>query len=109
MGLGQQSTFDPVKLIPDPEYSFREGCCELVGPWSDLGRWRKHIFAGVAESLERDLGLESDSILKTPWQDLDEPVRQALLYGTGERHITYTWRSGRSIQKYGGQFDSGST
>ena len=39
-------------LVPDPKLSFKKGCFELLGPWRDMGRWRRHIYAGVAETVE---------------------------------------------------------
>ena len=31
--------------------------------------------------------------------------RDIWLWGTGDEHITYTWRAGKAAQKYGGTFD----
>src|SRR5688500_6464775 len=42
-GLGVKYSFDPDLLVPFPKLSFKEGCFELIGPWQDLGRWRRHI------------------------------------------------------------------
>ncbi len=104
-GLGQIYTFDPQKLIPDPTRSFQQGCIELLGKWRDIGRWRRHIYRGVAESLERKQGLHQGSVLETAWEELDPALQNALLWGTGEEHITYTWRSGPSGYKWGGKFE----
>ena len=93
-GLGQIYTFDPERLIPDPSRSFQQGCIELLGKWREMGRWRRHIFRGVAETLERKYGLAPGTVLETAWEELDERVRHALLWGTGDEHITFTWRSG---------------
>ncbi len=103
-GLGEVYTFDPDRLIPDRSKSFKQGALELIGPWRDLGRWRRHIFAGVAETLEHQLGLEAGQILDTPWEDLDPAIAKQLLWGTGDLHITFTWRHGPSGNKYGGRF-----
>ncbi|MBI2823924.1 MAG: excinuclease ABC subunit UvrA [Planctomycetia bacterium] len=103
-GLGDVYTFDPQRLIPDQSLSFKGGCFELVGPWRDLGRWRRHIFHGVAETIEHHLSLPAGSILETPWQDLDRDIVKQMLYGTGDLHITFTWRHGAGVHKYGGKF-----
>ena len=55
-GLGEIYSFDPPRLIPDPGRSFQQGCVELLGKWQEIGRWKRHIFRGVAEALERRLG-----------------------------------------------------
>jgi excinuclease ABC subunit A len=62
-----------------------------------IGRWRRHIYRGVADHVGFDL--------KTPWEDLPKKARDALLYGTGDEHITFQWRSGWSRWKHGGTFE----
>ena len=104
-GLGQIYTFDPERLIPDPSRSFQQGCIELVGTWREMGRWRRHIYRGVAETLERKHGLPSGTVLETAWEELDPKLQHALLWGTGDEHITFTWRSGPSGYKWGGKFE----
>jgi len=104
-GLGQLYTFDPQLLIPDPAKSFKQGCFELIGRWRVMGRWRRHIYHGVADTMERKHALPAGTMLETPWQELDEAWADLLLWGTGEEHITFTWRGGASPMKYGGTFD----
>jgi excinuclease ABC subunit A len=104
-GLGEIYGFDLDVLIPDRGLTFKQGCIELLGSWQDLGRWRRHIYKGVADTLERTGKLEKGIILDTPWKDLDESIRRSLLWGTGTLHITYTWRGGSRGHKYGGTFD----
>ncbi len=104
-GLGHLYTFDPSLLIPDANKSFKKGCFELLGKWSDLGRWRRHIYQGLADSIERQRELPENTLLETPWQDLEKDLQDILLFGTGEMHITFTWRGGQSPMKYGGKFE----
>jgi excinuclease ABC subunit A len=104
-GLGQIYTLDPEKLIPDPTRSFQQGCIELAGKWREMGRWRRHIYRGVAETMERKYALPHGAVLETAWEELDPRVRHALLWGTGEEHVTFTWRSGPSGYKWGGKFE----
>ena len=103
-GLGQIYTFDPALLIPNPSRSFQQGCIEPIGRWQDLSRWQRHIYQGLAETLERKYGLEPGTILETAWEELDPKFQQALLWGTGDEHITFTWRAGPSGYKWGGTF-----
>ena len=103
-GLGELYTFDPAELITDVNKSFQQGCIELIGPWKELGRWRRHIFQGVADTLEHQRGLDSGSLLETPWNELDPEMQRLLLWGTGDLHITFTWKHGGGVHKYGGQF-----
>jgi excinuclease ABC subunit A len=104
-GLGEFFSFDPERLVSAPEASFTGGCIELIGPWKDLGRWKRHIYRGVAETMERKLELPEGTLLETPWEKLAEEHRRIWLWGTGEEHITFTWRAGKTGQKYGGTFE----
>ncbi len=61
------------------------------------GKWRRHIYEGVARAVGFDL--------KTPWKSLSKAAREALLHGTGDRHITYEWRWSGGVWKHGGTFE----
>ena len=89
---------DPDLLIPDTSKSFHDGAIPLVGGLREMGRWRRHIYEGVAQTLEIDL--------RTPWKDLPEQHRQWLLHGSGDKHITFEWkqRFGK-IWKHGGKWE----
>ena len=85
-GLGQIYTFDPERLIPDPSRSFQQGCIELLGKWRDMGRWRRHIFRGVAEIARAQARpgarqRAGNGLGRTR----SHRSQQALLWGTGER------------------------
>ncbi len=104
-GLGEFFSFDPETLATEPDKTFKQGCLELIGKWKDLGRWRRHIYQGVADTMERTFQLPAGTFLETPWRELDLQLRDLLLWGTGETHITFTWRAGSAGQKYGGQYE----
>ena len=104
-GLGEFYSFDVDLLIPDPSKSIKKGCFETIGPWKDLGRWRRHIYQGVSDTIERTRDIEEGTLLDTPWADMDQKIQDLFLWGTGDQHITFTWRGGKSPQKYGGTFD----
>jgi excinuclease ABC subunit A len=97
-GLGTRYAFDPDLLIPDQALSFHAGAIPLVGALRAMGRWRKHIYEGVA----RTLGID----LKTPWRDLPAEHRDWLLNGAGDKHITYEWKlRGGGVWKHGGTWE----
>lgn len=97
-GLGMRYTFAPDLLIPDPSLSFHEGAIPLVGPHKGMGRWRKHIYEGVARTLDIDL--------KRPWTDLPADKQNLLLQGSGDQHITYEWKMrGGAVWKHGGKWE----
>ncbi len=104
-GLGELFTFDPDLLIPDPTKSFKQGCIEILGKWKDLGRWRRHIYQGVADTIERIEKLPEGTMLETAWEKVPEKIQDFLLWGTGDQHITFTWRGGNAPMKYGGQYE----
>ncbi|HEY3245980.1 MAG TPA: excinuclease ABC subunit UvrA [Phycisphaerae bacterium] len=94
-GLGTQYDFDPNLLIPEPRKSLLSGC---IAAWPHrVGRWKRHILEGVA----RHLGID----LKSSWNKLPEGARQALLYGTGDAHIGFEWRTRGGVWRHGGAFD----
>ncbi|RMG40089.1 MAG: excinuclease ABC subunit UvrA [Planctomycetota bacterium] len=103
-GLGERYEFDLERLIPDPKRSLWNGAVELLGPLRKVGRWRRHIFEGAAAFIERELGLEAGRLLKTRWCDIPDAARRLLLYGTGDRNITFAWRYRGGVWKHGGTF-----
>ncbi|MDX1963160.1 MAG: excinuclease ABC subunit UvrA [Pirellulales bacterium] len=104
-GLGEVFTFDPRLLVPDDSLSLKDGAIELVGKWKEMGRWRRHIYQGVADTLERIHNWDEGTLLESPWRDLDKVMRGIWLAGTGDTHITFTWRGGNAPQKYGGHWE----
>lgn len=93
-GLGELMDFDPELLVPDPSLSFYAPC---IAPMrSKVGRWRRHIYDAVARAVGFDI--------RKPWKSLPENARRALLYGTGDLHITFEWRWSGGVWKHGGPF-----
>ena len=93
-GLGVRHDFDPDLLVPDPNLSVWDGAIAPFGPVKGIGKWRKHLFEGVAANLESDPdGPPKGTMLKGPWKKLSEKARNAWLYGTGDRLIVHRWKS----------------
>ena len=103
-GLGMRHDFDLESLIADDALSLNDGALALLGSFDDMGRWRQHLYEGVANAIEKDFKLKADTLLDTPWKAMPEAVRQKWLYGTGDRNITYTWNHGAGAWKHGGVF-----
>ena len=104
-GLGELYSFEPALLVPDGALSFKDGCFELLGAWREMGRWKRHIYQGVADTIERKHDLKKGTMVDTPWNELDASLQNLWLWGTGDVHVTYTWRSGAAGHKYGGRFE----
>ena len=78
-GLGVRHDFDPDLLVPDPSLSVWDGAIAPLGPVKDMGKWRRHIFEGVAANFEADPdGPAKGTMLKGPWRKLDEKWRRRL-------------------------------
>ncbi|NLX13085.1 MAG: excinuclease ABC subunit UvrA [Phycisphaerales bacterium] len=94
-GMGTLHDFDPELLVPNPALPFFAPC---IAPMRTVpGRWRRHIYQGVADHVGFDIRL--------PWKDLPAKAREALLYGTGDTHITFRWRYYGREWKHGGKFE----
>lgn len=94
-GLGEKYDFDPDLLVPDPSLNFFAPCVAALR--TKIGRWRRHIFEAVGKAVGFDV--------HRPWKDLSKAARDALLFGTGDRHITYEWRWSGGVWKHGGRFE----
>jgi excinuclease ABC subunit A len=94
-GMGIAYDFEPELLIPDKSLNFYAPC--IVPMRHRPGRWRRHVYEGVAKHVGFDIRL--------PWNRLPQKARDALLYGTGDRHISFVWRYGGKTWKHGGIFE----
>ncbi|MCA8998973.1 MAG: excinuclease ABC subunit UvrA [Planctomycetaceae bacterium] len=101
-GLGMRHEFVIERLIPDPTKSISKGAITVMKSPRKMGRWKRHIFTGVAAAIEEDHGLKQGAFLKTAWENLPEQACYEFLYGMGSRHITFSWRHSRGTWKHGG-------
>jgi len=83
-GLGVKIDFSEDLLVPDPEKSFAKGAVVMVGPFTSMGKWRKHIFKGIADTK----GIDT----KKPWKELSKQEKNWLLYGI-EEPVICEWRA----------------
>ncbi len=104
-GLGEVYTFDPSKLAIHPELPLSAGPLAHLPPIEELGRWRKSIYLGLANYLEKKYNKPAGYVFNTPWQDLDDKISHAILWGTGEAKIEFSYKSASSEQKWGGTYD----
>ena len=91
-GLGTKMAVDPELVIGDPSASINDG---VILPWSNQGKGVFHYFQRMLESLADDLEFSLD----TPWKDLPEEAREAILYGNNfDVKVKHKNRFGREIR-----------
>ncbi|MCS6855409.1 MAG: excinuclease ABC subunit UvrA, partial [Elioraea sp.] len=83
-GLGVTLFFDPDLVVPDGRKSLAEGA---IAPWEGVS---SPYYRQTLEALARHLKIS----MRTPWQDLPERARRALLYGTGDDPVTIRYEDG---------------
>jgi excinuclease ABC subunit A len=103
-GLGTRHEFILDELIADAALSISKGAFHLLGPFSKVGRWRRHIYQGAARTIEQNCELPEGALLKTPWEDLPETAQVQFLYGTGDQHVTFAWKHAGGVWKHGGKW-----
>ncbi len=84
-GLGTKLFFDPELIVPDERLSLREGA---IAPWADDS---KTYYAQTLDSIARHFRVSTN----TPWKDLDDNVKQVILFGSGDKPITMKYEDGR--------------
>ncbi|HZL58718.1 MAG TPA: excinuclease ABC subunit UvrA, partial [Stellaceae bacterium] len=84
-GLGTKMFFDPELAVPDERKSLRDGA---IAPWAGSS---KQYYAQTLDSLARHFRISTN----TPWRDLDDKVKQIILFGSGDKPITMKYEDGR--------------
>ncbi|MCH8899697.1 MAG: hypothetical protein IH942_04265, partial [Acidobacteria bacterium] len=74
--------------------SIRKGAIVLLGKWGDIGRYRRHIYRGVADAMDITLELKKGTMLEGRWCDLPDQAKHIWLWGTDDT-LQFTWRGGR--------------
>ena len=108
-GLGVAHGFVPDLLVADGSKPLKNGALHLLKPFSKTGRWQRHIYEGVCGAIDGECGLKPGTTIKTPWDKLPERARELWLDGTGDRHITFTWKNRGGGWKHGGTWDGFAT
>jgi excinuclease UvrABC ATPase subunit len=85
-GLGVKLYFDPVLIVPDGRRSLKGGA---VAPWS-LGGQPSPYYMQALDSVADHFGVST----ATPWDDLPEDARNAVLFGTGKTTVRMTYSDG---------------
>jgi excinuclease ABC subunit A len=83
-GLGVEQKIDAELVIPDKSVTLRKGA---IAPWS---RSSSPYYGQTLDALGKHYRFTQD----TKWKDLPKKVQDAILYGSGEEEIKFTYDDG---------------
>ena len=84
-GIGSKQVVDPSLVVPDEELSLADGA---VVVWRANNKYYQRLLQGLAKQMDFDMN--------TPWRDLPEKVKDAVLNGLDHKvHVRYRNRWGR--------------
>jgi excinuclease ABC subunit A len=83
-GLGVQNYFDEALVVPDENLSLKDGA---VAPWA---KSTSPYYLQTLEALARHYKVS----MNTPWADLPKKVRDAVLHGSGDDVVKFTYDDG---------------
>ncbi|MCT8974045.1 excinuclease ABC subunit UvrA [Microbaculum marinisediminis] len=83
-GLGSEMRVDPDMVIPDPSLTLKAGA---VGPWA---RSSSPYYLQTLEALGRHYKFK----MTVPWEKLPKTAQDAILYGSGDEEIKFTYDDG---------------
>jgi excinuclease ABC subunit A len=90
-GLGTRMSVDEDLLLGDRSLSISEG---VILPWTSQGKSLYNYYEKLLKGLANDLGFS----LKTPWEELEETARHAVLRGDNfEVRVKWRNRYGREM------------
>lgn len=91
-GLGTRMSVDDDLLIGDESLSLNEG---VILPWTSQGKGLYNYYEKLLVGLANDLEFSLD----TPWGELDEEIREAVLHGNNfSVRVKWKNRYGREVQ-----------
>ena len=83
-GRGVEAFFDPHLVVPDERRPLAEGA---VAPWVNT---QSPYYDQTLQSLARHFKVTT----RTPWDELPEAVRNAILFGTDKAIVKFTYKDG---------------
>jgi len=83
-GLGSHLTVDPDRIVPDTKLSLAQGA---IAPWaSSTSKYYMQTLEGLAQHFKFSLNV--------PFKELDDEVKEMLLYGSGEEEVKIPYQDG---------------
>jgi excinuclease ABC subunit A len=83
-GIGHEMRIDADLVVPDPSLTLRGGA---IAPWA---KSTSPYYGQTLDALARHFNVRTT----TPWRDLPEKVRDAILFGTGEDVVRFAYDDG---------------
>ncbi len=84
-GLGYLQQIDADLIITEQDKSIPDGALSKV--------FASMEFSGFYRQMIDALAKDHDVDINTPWSELPEAFKKEVLYGTGKRHLKYTYKS----------------
>lgn len=94
-GLGSQSAIDEALIVPEDHVSLKEGA---VAPWAKSS---SPYYGQTLEGLGKAYGFK----LADRWRDLSEGAKNAILRGTGDRKVEFSYDDGMRAYKTSKTFE----
>ncbi|MEM7633974.1 MAG: excinuclease ABC subunit UvrA, partial [Pseudomonadota bacterium] len=85
-GLGTELRFEADLVVPDKTLSMRQGC---IVPWAKTGSTSPYY----TQTLQA-LCKHYKASMSTPWEELGDDIKDAVLFGTGDQEITFVYDDG---------------
>jgi excinuclease ABC subunit A len=82
-GLGTRFEVDPELVVPNDDLSIDEGA---IAPWSGF---RGEYFTRVLQAVGKECGFRLD----TPWRKLKKSDKKVILFGSGTKQVTVSYRN----------------
>jgi excinuclease ABC subunit A len=94
-GLGAETFFDPHLVVPDEQRALGE---TAIMPWANA---QSPYYDQTLASLAKHFAVK----MTTPWEKLPEPVRDAILFGTGKQSVEFTYKDSARAYKVDKPFE----
>ncbi len=90
-GIGTNMYFDPELIVPDDRLSIAKGA---INPWAKTGKTSNYyhqLLLSIAEHYDISIDI--------PWSDLDDEIKDILLYGSGRTKIAINYETDKMSYK----------
>lgn len=102
-GIGMFMKIDPRLIINDENLSLADGCIKASG-WG-VNSWFNPDAGAIAQMYYDGIARKFDFDIRTPWKDLSQEVKNAVLYGTGNEKLELHRNSDFGNGKYFAPFE----